>query len=73
MDPPLPPKTSPSPTHAPLLPNLAAACNSLAYTLCSTPSLESDFAWFCESRMLQFLVTVLLPFILLMVRVWVRV
>ncbi len=46
-----------------------AACNSAAYALCNAdPSIsEQAFGWFCGSRFAQFLLTVLTPFILLMV------
>lgn len=43
-----------------------AAINSITYNLCDSADLKDSFGWFCDSKLLQFLFTVVLPFVLLM-------
>ena len=45
----------------------AAALNGISLTMCSSSDFGRSFKWFCQSRFLQFLFTIVLPFILLMV------
>jgi hypothetical protein len=41
--------------------------NSISYSICLNPELSPKLAWFCGSRLLQFVFTIVVPFILLMV------
>lgn len=43
-----------------------AALNSISYGLCNSPALGPQLAWFCDTRFLQFLFTVVLPLVLVM-------
>jgi hypothetical protein len=43
-----------------------AALNSISYGLCNSPSVGSSMAWFCQTKFLQFLFTIILPMVLLM-------
>jgi hypothetical protein len=44
-----------------------AAINSLTYSVCNANvDVARSMAWFCQTRFLQFLFTVVLPFVLLM-------
>lgn len=50
--------------------------NSISYSICLNPDLSPKLSWFCGSRLLQFVFTIVVPFILLMVwqngEVWAR-
>jgi len=44
-----------------------AALANVSYSVCNSPTVSGNMSWFCKSRFLQFLFTVVVPFVLLMV------
>jgi hypothetical protein len=43
-----------------------AALNSISYGLCNSAATGPKMAWFCHTKFLQFLFTIILPMVLLM-------
>lgn len=55
------------PLLLPLAGLFTAAMNNLSYGMCNSLELGPKLQWFCFSKLLQFLFTIVVPFILLMV------